>query len=496
VPLRCPIGRRYLADQEGGLLVLFALSLAIIFGFMALVFDIGRTVGTASELQSYADHIALVAAGELDREPGAIAAAEALVASGDFDDFQTFASDDPGLGADDVTLTFYRSIPDDDGAPLTDVTTDDAEASFVQVVIRPHTVTNLFAGVVNALTGSDIGASVVSAAAVAGRDRQACGITPLVMCAPTGGSYDPVPGRMIHLRSGIRWEPGEFGVLADNFEPGSDCGNFGTAGSAVVECVLGIMPSVGRCYAASGLTIVNGLDDDEIAAGLNVRFDIYREALRNDEDDPRFAPAPNVAKGFGPESGNCIDDYDVTDFTSFPTPFFERSIPLPRDACFNLAGICNLTGSNIGTGISNLLLDIYWFLNHGTARPPAGSRFELYQQEILNPPAADRLLEEPRQETGLATCYANGAVPTPAGPERRLVTAAVINCDGDQGLPNQGLVQNVPALKFVQLFMTEPADSRIGGNVVSAWFEEVGEVVPGTPGLDGASVHDVVQLYR
>ncbi|MCO5128908.1 MAG: pilus assembly protein TadG-related protein, partial [Rhodobacteraceae bacterium] len=53
-------------DEDGAILVIGAGSLGMIRGMIALSYDLGRMAATQSELQSYADHVALAAAGELD----------------------------------------------------------------------------------------------------------------------------------------------------------------------------------------------------------------------------------------------------------------------------------------------------------------------------------------------------------------------------------------------------------------------------------------------
>ena len=487
----------YARDDRGAILVMFAVATGLIFGFLALVWDIGRTVNTATELQSFADHLALAAAGELDGEPGAIADATALVASGDFDDVQTFAAGGTGLDAGDVTLTFYASVPDDDSQPLVDVTTSDRAALYVDVEVTPRTVTNLFAGVVNALIGASIADGVVTARAIAGRKRIACAITPLTFCAPDGPAYQPVPGRMIHLKMNALWQPGSFGLLAGNFEPGSACGNTGTAGSAVVGCITGIVENVTRCYDPTGVTIVNTVSARQVAGGLNSRFDIYLSQLSGLQDDARFAPAPSVVKAIADEDGDaCIDDLDdVIDLSELPDD--TRSVTLPRDACFAPSGTCSATGSRLGTGITAAELDDYWAVNHGGPRPAAATRYALYQEEVAAAPSADRVLQKTTSdETGAAICYRNGTVPTTETAERRLLSAVVIDCGPNAGLPIRGLVEDVPVLDFVQLFMTEPAEISPSGNVVSIWAEEVQTLTPESDGLGNGDIRDVVQLVR
>jgi Flp pilus assembly protein TadG len=486
-------------DEDGAIMVLFAVSLGLIFGFLALIWDIGRTVNAATELQSFADHVALAAAGELDGEPGAIAEAIAIVEGGDFNDVQTFADGDAVLDAGDVALTFYASVPDNDDAALVDIAGSDRDALYVEVELTPRTVTNLFAGVVNLLFGTDIADGLVSARAIAGRKRFACSITPLTFCAPNGPAYQPVPGRMIHLKMDARWQPGSFGLLANNFEPGSACGNAGTAGGAVVGCITGITENVTRCYDPTGVTIVNTVRAREVAGGLNARFDIYNSQLAGEQNDPRYAPAPSVTKAIAdPGGGACIGGLgagNIADLTSLPDD--QRSVPLPRDACFEPSGICSATGSSLGTGITQAELDDYWAINHDTPRPGAETRFRLYVEEVDQAPATDRSLQKlTSEESGAPTCHFGGSQPTTQTADRRLLSAAVIDCSNGQGLPIRGLVEDVPVLDFVQLFMTEPAELTNGNNVVGLWAEEVQSLTPQSEGLGSGDIRDVVHLVR
>ncbi|MEM9626549.1 MAG: pilus assembly protein TadG-related protein [Pseudomonadota bacterium] len=490
---------RVAEDESGAILVLFAVSTGLIFGFLALVWDIGRTVSTATELQSFADHLALAAAGELDGEAGAIAEATAVVASGDFDDTVTFASGGPILDGGDVQLTFYASIPGDDTAPLTDITGSDRAALYVEVEVIPQTVTNLFASVVNALAGTEIANGVLTARAIAGRKRIACSITPLAYCTPDGPAYQPQAGRMIRLEMNALWQPGSFGLLANNFEPGSACGNIGTAGGAVVSCITGITENVTRCYDPTGVTIVNTVSAQQVAGGLNSRFDIYLSQLAGLQNDARFAPAPSVTKAITDAGGDaCIDGLgagDVTDLSELPDD--ERSVPLPRDGCFGESATCAATGLSLGTGVTEAELDDYWAINHGGVRPAASTRLELYEEEVAAAPVFDRVLQkDTSQETGAPTCHQGGAVPTTESAERRLLNAAVINCDPGSGLPIRGLVSDVPVLDFVQLFMTEPAELSPSGNRVAIWAEEVQSLTPLSEGLGNGDIRDVVQLVR
>jgi Flp pilus assembly protein TadG len=68
-------------DQSGAILVFWGVSLAVLLGMVAISFDVGRMAATQSELQSYADHVALAAAGELDGRSTAITRATAAAAN-------------------------------------------------------------------------------------------------------------------------------------------------------------------------------------------------------------------------------------------------------------------------------------------------------------------------------------------------------------------------------------------------------------------------------
>ncbi|RDC71374.1 hypothetical protein DLJ49_15265 [Rhodovulum sp. 12E13] len=61
------------SDDEGGTILVFvAMCLVVFLAFSAVTFDLGRMSATQTDLQSYVDHVALAAAGELDGGSDAI----------------------------------------------------------------------------------------------------------------------------------------------------------------------------------------------------------------------------------------------------------------------------------------------------------------------------------------------------------------------------------------------------------------------------------------
>ncbi|MDH3661114.1 MAG: Tad domain-containing protein, partial [Alphaproteobacteria bacterium] len=225
-PLRPETLRSLLGDERGSMLAFFVVSTGVLFSMTALVWDIGRVVSTATDLQSFADHMALAAAGELDGTANARQRAQ-NVADNLLQDRQSFAAGDLNLTGADVTLRFLRDLPPDDNDAIDaglNATGDD-DAAFVEVTVAPHTVTHIFIGAMEALTGTDVvDTTVLSPRAIAGFTQYVCDITPLMFCAP-GPNYSPIPGRQIHLKSGDGWGPGAFGLLDLNFDPDGPCGN-------------------------------------------------------------------------------------------------------------------------------------------------------------------------------------------------------------------------------------------------------------------------------
>ena len=110
--------KKFIRDEEGTILVIVAMSLGMILGMIALSFDLGRIAATQSEIQSYADHVALAAAGELDGEADAITRAN-LAAASFFTDRQSFGAGSQVLTSANYSLTYLASLPALDTTAIT-----------------------------------------------------------------------------------------------------------------------------------------------------------------------------------------------------------------------------------------------------------------------------------------------------------------------------------------------------------------------------------------
>jgi Putative Flp pilus-assembly TadE/G-like len=204
--------RRLIADTQGGILAFSVVLLVFVLGTGGLILDFGRVWNSQSELQAFADHAALVAAGELDGNPDAITRSNAALAQL-ISDRQAYASQDVTLDENDLQVTFLSGLPaadtDDNFGPF--VTVDPALAQFVRVAVNPHTVSTIFADALLAVSGNDQVDFDVGAAAVAGYTQFVCDISPLMFCPPAGMDRETLrswlPGRQIRLKAQNFWGP-------------------------------------------------------------------------------------------------------------------------------------------------------------------------------------------------------------------------------------------------------------------------------------------------
>lgn len=473
--------RSFVREEGGAVLILWAMFLAVAFGFLALSFDLGRVNTTQTQLQSFADQVALAAAGELDGRPDAIdratRAAQGLVA-----DEQAYATGSQSLGAQDFRLTFLRSLPASDSAPATDTTTDGRVARYAQVIVNQRQVPTPFAAINAALNGNG-GAnqqSAVSAVATAGFTSWACDVTPLFFCAPdaTWRAKNNV-GQQIQLRTGNGsfWGPGNFGFLDPTALPVDDEGPCaGKNGAQLYRCLVGAERAITSCIQTeTGLATQPG-QRQGLADAFNTRFDIYRGAMQSEKNDINYRPAPNTVQGTAPSGGSCRRN----------NPPASDASPLPRDPEI-IAG-----ASRFGSG--NWDRAGYVASNHGGSYPLGtdanSTRYEMYLAEIAAMPTNTPNVPLPlkTQETGLPQCHNLGPV---SDPERRVLVAAAIDCSG---LNSPTGSTTVIPLEYVKVFMTEPVGAT--GND----FDIMVEVVDTAGGVGSAGLtgvyQDFIQLYR
>ena len=471
--------RRFLAAREGTVLVFAALTLAVFLGFVALSFDIGRVASTQSELQSFADNVALAAAGELDGGADAITRATSA-ATNLISDSQTFGTEGQDLDVSDFTLTFHSALPAEDQDPMASVTTDPATAAYARVVVDQHTVGTPFAAALGALTGNTLSSSsTVAAEAVAGFTTYACDITPMFFCLPPGWDPDANIGQTILLRSGgnsAGWFAGNFGFLGldEAAAEGGDCDGLNAA--QLYRCLLGAEGSVTRCFAQNGVQTEPGQRKGLTSGPFNTRFDMYKAPL---SASALYPPAPNVIKGLVDKN---TGDACIGNGGAGPSP---NTTGLPPDDCFTgPTPTCSRFGdADWSDGRAN-----YVATNYGGAdpHPSAKTRYDYYKAEA----GVSGDILSGRAETGRPSCSSHTSA---EGVERRTWIAGGVNCDPASGGTEPGGSTSVVVQEWVKVFLLSPvAEDGSTPPAFDIWVEVVGSASTET----GSVIHDVVQLYR
>lgn len=469
--------------EDGAVLVLWALFLAVALGFLALSFDLGRVASTQSELQSYADQVALAAAGELDGRSDAIARATSA-AAGLIRDNQTYAQGATLLsGAGSYAITFFSALPPSDGAAATAVTTNATLARYVRIQVAQQTVRTPFAAATAAMNGDPTAnvQSTVSAAATAGMTSWACDVTPLMFCVPNGSwrATNNI-GNQILLRSGgqgAAWGPGNFGFLDVTSLPVDTTGPCnGLNGAQLYRCLVGAERGITGCIRTDAGVDTQTGQRVGLAEAFNTRFDIFQGSMNGERTIAAYRPAPNTIQGTKPRGGGACrgNNTDVS-----------AAMPLPRDT--------NINGSTrFGNGTWNRAG--YVTTNHGGSYPAgtstSSSRYQMYLAEI----AAARARSAPNDvplpgfdETGAPMCHSTVS----PDPDRRTVIAAAVDCTANA---ISGNTRNVVPLEYVKLFMTEPVQSA--GSDTDIMVEVVNTAGGVGSGAITGVYNDFIQLYR
>lgn len=488
-----------LKDTSAAVAPTVALSLFGLIAAGGLAFDYARMASLDTELQNAADQAALAAASQLDGKVNAraraLSAAQTLVVN------QTrFANDSNASGRTITvpTLVFYQSYDADADTPGALADTD-ANAKFVQVTTGTREAFFALTPIVAAARSGNL-----SAAAVAGIGGAVCKVPPLMICNPNEDaslsfplSTDEGIGLKLEAGGGGAWAPGNYGYL-----------NFGNGANAL-ERALGANSDIADCVSSDSIGTKTG-NNASVTTGLNTRLDIYDNGLTaycSVSPDPtastpglsQCSPAMNTRKDIirpkldssGPGGGggnskiNCRVE-NGKEAWIVPTVQYEPGVTptnmgFPRDECHagSTAGSC-LRG-RFGNGEWNRAT--YFSVNHtaadltaavswaGRANAAALTRYDVYKWEIatnkLSPREAEKNLEV-EQENGngkkkfdfysySSPRCAVGAPESTTQKDRRVLTAAVINCNADN------VAGSTPAIKpigWVDLLFVEPSLDR------------------------------------
>lgn len=321
--------QEYSGREDGSLLVFFAVCSVAILLIVALSFDMGRRASTQTDMQSFADNVALAAAGELDGAADAITRARSAAQN------VVIAANErlkAGTGAGNTTITFnpvtdlvfYSSLPNSDRPtnystsalaaskytlPTSTITTDPAEAVYVGVRLNTVDVNWMFARIIESAPG--LPSSAIGAIAVAGISGWTCKTAPLMFCLPrdaSGQVEDLDPGIAVQLQTvgqGAAWNPGEFGYLDVSSIPNSVSGTCAgvTPESRFQACILA--KGLSACYNNRGVDIQTGQRGGQEPSGFNLPFGIFGQAMNQLSGNPDYATGPHTIAGQILNSGNC-----------------------------------------------------------------------------------------------------------------------------------------------------------------------------------------------
>ncbi len=451
---------KFLKDESGVAAVIVGICATLLGGMWALSYDMGRAWNLETELQNAADAGALACATQLDGKAGArtrgISAATGLLTNR-----QTFAND--GAGADVViTAGNVRFLVD---LPTKTVATTDADSNYCEVTAAPRQVNFSL----SRLVGGP-GSANPQAVAIAEMSAARCRIPPIMICNPDeSGPFDMTPGIGITLKdsSGPGLAPGNFGLLAlPNFP------SFILSANQIRDAWARVRP-LAPCFAGEIQTKPG--QTTAIRQGLNMRFDVYPQGTHQVpageppvKSNPNYVPSVNSVKGLEKVGAQCSD---VPAGWNNPTTPYAGTTPgvppydtmgFPRDACaYGFDCDVNAGGSHFGDGVWDSTG--YMIRNHptvgaGIAAVPdlngngTRSRYETYLWEIANNLSQNMPIE-------IAAPICNTVAPlVPTIPDRRVITAAVLNCSGISGT---AIVQPIA---WVDLFITEPMGFYDGNN--------------------------------
>jgi putative Flp pilus-assembly TadE/G-like protein len=498
--------RALLDDTRGIILPYVTVMLVVIVGVSVLALDGARYVNLQTQLQQGADALALAGAVELDRLPDA--ACRATTAINNY--IQNVYGPTVGQNVTASSIRFLSSLPNSDRSAITSSNlvpntspdpdcTHGVTAGYVEVTVGLVSMdTILPASFISNLSGSNT--VTTGAQAIAGNNRVICKTPPMYICNPyeqAGNTYtqatqnllaaiaDPaILRRQIQMKGDGSYGSGNFGYL-----------NISANGANALMNAIGNVNS-GQCFVQNSVDTQPGVISAANNA-FNVRFDIYASNFSNSKNDPNYAPATSVRKGYVTTGGNACSGAPATVST--------QAMGLPRDA-----NIISTPSTTLGNG--NWDCSTYWNTEHpvgtsGANVPPAGcanpattSRYNVYQYEMSY--LSDRSPGDPSAhppivgEIGAPVCNTQSL---PANTiDRRMLYAAIVNCQclaaGNcyPGAPTlNGNTTDVPVAAYGKFFLTEP----VGGSGTSTTiYSELTSLAKPDDGSN--TVFNSVQLYR
>ena len=541
--------KRPIQKIRGAILVMAALILVLLIGVAALALDLGRLFVLHTEMQNAVDAAALSAAVELDGEEGALGRAEMAANQDMLDHLSHFSKTDNQLlqGLPPSNFTFYSWIGSNQdpsvspcGAVLPDrcITTDYADASYVQIELKPadandgyYTIDLYFLPVLSLFGIIDIGETASTrVAALAGAHYEVCDYPPMIVCDP--GDLDPGDMVVLKTHQGGSWEGGSFGWLAPNPDPvvkpdgeedPIDVSDFNE--KQLLAHRLG-----SRFGAACSPPIVEiktgNLGNSAIRQGLNTRFGMYDDFFKDYEDFESLPSAPNVIDY--PRDDQQTDDTkpDDCELADLHPPTSNGHWDVTECGTENGKSAPGKPLQQPSTYSRTAYNRVFLGVNGGGGFPGdltnESARFDYYNYELGVPPTVPPTVHSIDDEdihNDESQCVLSGSkyigengnqnscrmlsstpftdVPVDTGDDykrRELFVAVVPNCDDLGNVGEDGKFIDIAEVggKWVKFFLTEHVDKPGGGeglNVFAEFMEEVTE-------RKGEHFRVVIQLYE
>lgn len=516
---------RFWKDESGAVAPTVGVTLFLLIGVGGVAFDYARMAALDSELQNAADHAALAAAGQLDGRANArnraTSAAQELIAN-----ITVFANDGNSAAVTVPTIIYYSDYDAATGAKGP-VATTDAEATYVLVTVGARTANFALTPVIAMMDSGPMTAS-----AFAGLGSAICNSPPVMLCnpsEPTNNTNTEFPfdgnamaGVGLRLISGNATVPGNFGFLETGF---------GT-GAANLARALGYNTPPGECAPSDGVTTKPGLNAAVMDA-VNTRFDLDTNGSTTCPAGGTCSPSRNVRKDL--VRGNQCGTTGQQGWQESPVPYRPtNTTPLsatnpmngsavypdimghPRDICHAVSNAGTCSGGRVGNGTWDR--DAYFQVNYGwnhsqwmtnTGLSATASRYAVYQWEMAHPlpnGAGQPGIDTPQTVGGNKTghgapvCRSPVITPNATTPDRRRISAAVVNC---VALGLNGSETGVPVERWIDIFLVEPSIQRGNGPTLRTeasdiYVEVIGETSAGGAGVVGGQVirRDVPRLIE
>ena len=469
--------------QRGAIMILFAVSLTVLLGFMALAIDLGRTYVVRTELQNAADAAALAGAKELNQKASgvccglnsAVTKAISMAAQNNF----KFSAP--------VVITIANisvgSCPDDSCMVLASTVTTDALAggrTFLKVDIPTVTLTTFFGGFVGATTTSTYGR------AVAGRFVN--DVTPIGICAIQNASGVSRPeGEVLSgtnelaqfgFRRGVSYNVFSLGNIGGSPVPylidpvdayPNPCVPNNSSANSTAPFVCGgssavLSTSSGFVYGNTGVTV------GKIEKALNSRFNDYTGAS---VCIPTQAPPDVNVRHYACTGGSC--DTPAVNWMN-PTPTVQTMIAPGMPIA--PASIASADKYGVLWSYSRAVR-----ADTTTTPPTPGAQFSTTDWATLYPANAGVAATNGNFPTSPTSPYLDaGNAAHFIGPtvntgllNRRVLNLAIANCAAG-AVTGTGSCQLIPILGIGRFFMQVPAD--IGASKLEVEFAGLVEPVP------------------